>query len=315
MQVIARRLYGSPPHVAKLNRVWTPVELIRWTDRYLGDRGFERSRLDAELLLAGVLGLKRLDLYLQFDRPLAAEELAEFKDRLKRRLRHEPLQYIAGTAAFRDLEVGVDRRVLIPRPETELLVDAVLAWTDGRNGLDVVDVGTGSGAIALALRTEGEFGRIVATDVSSDALALARENADRSGMGEMIDFRLGSLYDPLHGDRFDAIVSNPPYVAERDRVTLDAEVADWEPASALFAGADGLDVIRPLVAGAGRHLCGGGLLALEIGADQAEAVMALIRSTAEFMEPRVEKDLCGRNRVVLAERRARDAESDAMQRR
>ena len=134
------------------------------------------ARLNAELLLAGVLGLKRLDLYLQFDRPLPPEELAEYKERLRRRARREPLQYIDGTAAFRDLVLRVDPRVLIPRPETEVLVQEVLDWARGRDNLFAVDVGTGSGAIALALATEGPFARVVATDAQAEALAAAKEN-------------------------------------------------------------------------------------------------------------------------------------------
>ncbi len=287
---------------AVAEQVWTPVELVRWTDGYLAARGFADPRLNAELLLAGVLGLKRLDLYLQFDRPLTVEELAEFKVRLKRRLRHEPLQYIEGTAAFRALELTVDRRVLIPRPETELLVGEVLAWATGRPGGDVLDLGTGSGAIALSLRREGRFGRIVATDVSAAALEVARENARRAGVADLVDFREGSLFAPVAPEAFDVIVSNPPYVGLRDRSTLAAEVGEWEPAEALFAGADGLDVIRQIVSHAPEHLRGGGLLAIEIGDTQAPAATALIRATGAFNEPRVRKDYAGRDRIIIAER-------------
>jgi release factor glutamine methyltransferase len=282
--------------------------LLAWTSRYLEEKGFEDPRLNAELLLAGVLGLKRLDLYLQFDRPLRPEELGEFKARLRRRLRHEPLQYIGGSADFREVRLEVDRRVLIPRPETEVLVGEVLAWCGGRPGLAALDVGTGSGAIALSLAVEGDFERIVATDLSDEALALARENGERvSGEGQ-VEFRLGAGYDPVEGERFDVIVSNPPYVAERERADLPPEVGDWEPHGALFAAEDGLAVIRTLVAGAPHHLRPRGLLALEIGASQAEAVVALIRSRAAFEEPHLRRDLAGRDRIVLAELAAAAAE-------
>ena len=281
-------------------KVWTSVELIRWTADYLAEKGFPDSRLNAELLLAGVLGVKRLDLYLQFERPLAAEELAEFKSRLKRRVRHEPLQYIAGTAQFRDLLLSVDPRVLIPRPETELLVGEVLAWSARRSAGDVLDLGTGSGAIALSLRQEGTFGRIVATDVSEDALQLARANLSANLPGMDVDFRQGSLFAPVQGERFDIIVSNPPYVGERERDGLAREVVDWEPAAALFSGSDGLDVIREIVANAPEFLHPGGLLALEIGATQAHEVAGMVRHGPSFGEPIVRCDLAGRDRIVLA---------------
>jgi release factor glutamine methyltransferase len=284
-------------------KLWTVMELVAWTADWLKEKGFHNPRLNAELLLAGTLGVKRLDLYLQFDRPLRADELAEFKARLLRRAKREPLQYIEGTAAFRDLVLRVDRRVLIPRPETEVLVQSVLDWAEGREGLTALDVGTGSGAIALALATEGPFSRVVAVDVSDDALALAAENRDRAAPASSVDFRLGSLYDAVEGERFDVIVSNPPYVGTEERESLDAEVRDWEPPAALFAGAGGLDVIRPLVAQSPGHLLPGGLLAMEIGAAQADAVCALIRETGAFGEPTVRRDLAGRDRIVLAQAR------------
>jgi release factor glutamine methyltransferase len=281
-------------------KTWTVVELVRWTTGYLNERAFHNPRLNAELLLSGVLGLKRLDLYLQFDRPLRAEELAEFKARLLRRARREPLQYIEGTAAFRDLTLRVDRRVLIPRPETELLVGEVLAAVVGRQALEALDVGTGSGAVALSLATEGPFKRVVATDVSPDALAVARANHAATAPAAPVEFRLGSLYEPVAGSRFDVIVSNPPYVALAERHELNAEVVEWEPAEALFAGDDGLDAIRPLVAGAAPHLRPGGLLALEIGAAQAEAVLALVARAEGLTGAQVRRDLAGRDRIVLA---------------
>ena len=248
-----------------------------------------------------MLGCKRLDLYLQFDRPLQAGELTEFKARLRRRARREPLQYIDGTAAFRNLRLRVDPRVLIPRPETEVLAGEVLRWSEGRIGLRALDVGTGSGAVAISLASEGNgrFDSVTATDVSPDALDLARTNAADAGVH--VEFREGSVYEPVGSERFDVIVSNPPYIAEVERAGLDPEVRDWEPAAALFAGADGLDVIRELVAGAPAHLNGGGLIALETGAGQTGAVADLVRAADGFAEPRTVHDLAGRPRIVLAE--------------
>jgi release factor glutamine methyltransferase len=281
---------------------WTVVEMIQWTAEYLGGKNVHNARLNAELLLAGVLGLKRLDLYLQFDRPLRPEELAEFKERLRRRAKREPLQYIDGTAAFRDLVLRVDPRVLIPRPETEVLVQEVLDWARPRSDLVAVDVGTGSGAIALALATEGPFSRIVATDAQADALAAARENHAHAAPDAPVEFRLGDLLAPVRGEAFDVVVSNPPYVGSEEAASLDPEVRDWEPATALFAGVGGLDVIRRLVPQAAQALKPGGLLALEIGAAQGAAVRGIIEDTNAFGAPRVRPDLAGRDRFVLAER-------------
>lgn len=290
-----------------MTKTWTLLELLRWTADYLAQKSVPEPRLTAELLLAGVLGLRRLDLYLQYDRPLRADELAEFKARLRRRLRREPLQYIEGEAAFRELRLRVDARVLIPRPETEVLVDEVLRWAAGRGALEAVDIGTGSGAIALSLATEGRFGRVVATDVSTDALAVARENRRRTAPGASVEFREGAGYAPLGDERFDVIVSNPPYIALDEAGSLAPEVREWEPAGALFAGETGLEVIRELVAGAPAHLRPGGLLALEIGAGQAAAVADLVRSVPGFAAPRIRRDLAGRERIVLAELGPHDA--------
>ena len=281
---------------------WTLVEMIRWTSDYLAARGFHNARLNAELLLCGMLGLKRLDLYLQHDRPLTPEELAEYRDRLRRRARREPLQYIDGTAAFRNLVLRVDRRVLIPRPETERLVQEVLDWAAGRQDLSAVDVGTGSGAIALALATEGPFRRVVATDASAAALEAAAQNHRQAAPDAPVEFRHGDLLQPVEGERFHVVVSNPPYVGDEEAPELDPEVRDWEPAQALFAGPGGLDVIRRLVPRAADALEPGGLLALETGAAQGAAVARIITETNAFGAPRVRPDLAGRDRFVLAER-------------
>jgi release factor glutamine methyltransferase len=284
-------------------RRWTVVELLKWTAEYLEGKGFHNARLNGDLLLAGTLGLKRLDLYLQHDRPLAPAELSAFRERLRRRARREPLQYIDGTAAFRDLVLRVDPRVLIPRPETEVLVQEVLDWARGRQGLHAVDVGTGSGCIALALATEGPFARVVGTDASAEALEVAEENRALAAPGAPVELRRGDLLAPVAGETFDVVVANPPYVGEEEAAELDAEVRDWEPRAALFAGPGGLDAYRRLVPAAAEVLRGGGLLALEIGAGQAAAVSRLLEDTQCWSPPRVRPDLAGRDRVVLAERR------------
>jgi release factor glutamine methyltransferase len=286
------------------------LDLTRKAAAVFRERGFENARLESELLLAGVLGVRRLDLYLQHERPLSAEELQRYRDAVRRRLRHEPLQYVLGTAAFRTLELKVDRRVLIPRPETEVLVGAVLAWAAARHGqglpaASVLDIGTGSGAIALSLAAEGAFARIVATDVSPDALQLARENAGRCGLADRVEFRCGPLFGAVEaGERFAVIVSNPPYVAEPDRAMLAPEVREHEPELALFAGADGLAVIEDLIAVAPVYMEAGGLLALEIGSGQADAVLELARRRGAWTAERIVQDLAGRPRFMLAERTA-----------
>lgn len=297
----------------------TPLDLARRAAEFMRERGIENARLEAELMLAHVLGLSRLDLYLQHDRPLTEEEIETFRALVRRRLHREPLQYLLGEVHFRDLVLHVDPRVLIPRPETEVLVEEVLRWARERAGevfgpgpapgvpeagpraITAVDIGTGSGAIALSLAHEGPFERIVASDVSADALALAEDNARRLGLAERVEFRQGALWGALgEAERFDVVVSNPPYISEAERHDLAPEVCEWEPATALFAPGDGLGVLRGLIEGAPEHLLPGGLLALEIGFGQADAVVALIERAGAYAPPRVVRDLAGRERVVLA---------------
>jgi release factor glutamine methyltransferase len=286
---------------------------MRWSGEYLEGKGVERGRLDAEHLLAHALGVGRLQLYLQFDRPLEPDELDRYRPLLRRRAEREPLQYILGRAAFRELELAVDPRVLVPRPETEILVEEVLAWAAGRGRgeLTAVDLGTGSGAIALSLLTEGPFARVVATDASEEALAVAALNARAAGVEGRVELRHGSLFGPLgDGERFDVVVSNPPYVAEAEAPALEPEVGVWEPAGALFGGPDGLAVVRAMVAGAAPFLHGGGLLALEVGASQAGQVVAAVEAAGAYDDVRVRRDLAGRQRVVMARRTDTNTEKE-----
>ncbi len=286
---------------------WTVLRMILWSADYLGTKGVERGRLDAEYLLAGTLGLDRLQLYLQFDRPLTPDELARYRPALRRRAAREPLQYVLGSAAFRHVELGVDARVLIPRPETEGLVDQVAEWASNNSGreLSALDLGTGSGAIALALVSEGICARCVATDASAGAIEVADANAAALGVG--LDTRLGSYFEPVRaGEVFDIVVSNPPYVLDGEREGLAPEVRDHEPAHALFAGADGLDAIRVILSGAARVIAPGGLLALEIGASQGPAVMKLAEQLNGFEDARLYQDLSSRDRYVMLTRTASD---------
>lgn len=255
--------------------------------------GCETPRLDAEVLLAWVLGVPRAALYADPGRGLEPEEARRFADVAARRRNREPIAYITGTKGFRRLELVVDQRVLVPRPETEHVVEAVL---DLPAGARVADVGTGSGAIALALKDERPDLEVVATDSSPEALAVARLNARRLGLD--VEFLEGDLLAPVAG-RLDAVVSNPPYVADGDYGRLALEITRYEPAHALFAGPDGLDVIRRLAPAA--VVAGASVAALEVGEGQAPAVAALLRD-AGFAKTDVIADLAGIERVVVASR-------------
>jgi release factor glutamine methyltransferase len=272
-----------------------------WSADYLKAKGVASPRLDAEYILAHVLGVGRLEMYLQHERPLSSGELDSFRPLLKRRAKREPLQYVLGRQAFRDLDLEVGPGVLIPRPETEQLVEAVLGWAKGRAGLVGLDIGIGSGAIALSLLGEGPFERFVGTDVSPAALTVAARNRDALGMADRLDLRAGGVFEPVRPqERFDVVVSNPPYVAEADRADLAPEIVDWEPVEALFGGSDGLAVIRSIVGGAGSVLRTEGLLAMEVGVGQARAVAALIEQVGDFGEVSVRRDLAGKERIVMA---------------
>ena len=281
---------------------WTLLRLILWSSEYLEGKGLSSGRLDAEYLLAHVLGTGRLQLYMDFERPLEQEELNQFRPLLKRRASREPLQYILGCQPFRELELIVRPGVLIPRPETEQLVDEVLDWFLSKevDRPTALDVGTGSGAIALSLAAESGA-KVVATDISSVALDLARSNAEAAGLEALVEFREGSIFEPIPATaRFDAIVSNPPYVREKDEPLLEPEVLDWEPREALFSGKDGLDVIRDLVAGAFQYLRPGGLLALEVGLGQAREVALLLEDSGYYASVKIKRDHATLERFVIA---------------
>ena len=256
----------------------------------LREAGCESPRLDAELLLADALQTTRTSLHLHPERELARAESDRFAQALRRRREREPVAYIVGRKGFRHIELTVDARVLVPRPETELLVEVALTLPHAAR---VADVGTGSGPVALALKHERPDLEMVATDVSADALAVARANASRLGLE--VTCIEGDLLTPLDHIPLDAIVSNPPYV--HDRAELAAELS-YEPAKALYAGPDGLDVLRRLIPAA---VARAPFVAFEIGAGQAPAVQALMR-TAGMTEVAAHRDLAGIERVVVGRR-------------
>ena len=282
------------------------MEVTRWSGDYLRGKGVEDGRLNAEYLLAHVLALDRLQLYLNFDRPLAESELAVYRPLLKRRAAREPLQYLLGSASFRNLELGVDPRVAIPRPETEYMIDVLVrAAGKGRVFESALDIGTGSGAIAIALATEGLARRVTATDLSIAALEVARRNAVACGQPE-IDFHSGPLLHPVGDLSFDLVLSNPPYLSEEEWDGAEPEVREWEPRDAMVAGEGGLALIRDLVAGVEAVLRPGGWFGVEVGIAQGEAVAGLLKDTGHFGSVGVHDDLTGRQRYVFARRLTHD---------
>ena len=263
-----------------------------------------RARLDAEMLLLHLLGgdhpeKNRAWLIVHCDSHAAPEFGAEYTALLRRRLAGEPIQYIVGQAEFYGLPFCVDRAVLIPRPETEHLVEKVLSLALSFATPRIADIGTGSGIIAVALAHKLPTAQITAIDCSAPALKVARANAERNGVADRIRFLDGDLLAPIDGERFDFVVSNPPYVAEQDRATLAVEVRDFEPALALFAGSDGFDLYRRLIPGVRAALVPGGFLVLEIGCGQHNAVAVLL-AEAGFEQIEFAADLQGIPRVVSA---------------
>jgi len=254
--------------------VRTLGEVLRLSTTHLERHGSPTARLDAELLLGHALGLSRVELYTGFERPLTEDELAECRELIARRAKREPVAYILGRWGFRGLDLDVDRRVLVPRPETELLVDRCLALLDGVAGPAVLDVGTGSGAIALALASELPEARVAGCDVFGDALEVARANGER--LGVEVEWVASDMLAGVEGRRFHLVVSNPPYVAAGEIEALEPEVRDWEPRGATVAGETGLEAIERLVAQAPAALEPGGAIVLEVGAGQAGAVAALL---------------------------------------
>jgi release factor glutamine methyltransferase len=281
---------------------WTILSVLNWTTKYFGEKQVATPRLDAEVLLSHVLHCDRVALYVRFEQPLERAELDTFRELVRRRVDGEPVAYLTGTKEFWSLPLRVDPRVLIPRPETELVVDVVLELTrDAPPGL-AGDVGTGSGAIALALKRERPAWTVIATDLSAAALEVARDNATRLGLE--VDFLEGDLLGPLAGrGPFDVIASNPPYLAEAEVPTLMREVAEHEPRVALTPGRDGLAAIRVIVAGAPDLLAPGGALVLEIGYQQGPAAQGLIAASGAFGPATTRRDHAGLDRVLWARRR------------
>lgn len=278
----------------------TVLEIIKKTTDFFAGKGIDSPRLQAELLIGHALGLKRMQLYLQFERPLAESELEKIRPLVRRRAQHEPVQYILGETDFCGLRLRVDRRALIPRPETEQLVEQVVAAC-AVPPRRILDLGTGTGAIALALATAFRDAAVVATDVSGDALALARENAATAAPGERVTFVLSDWFDAVPAGPFDVVVSNPPYLSSEETAATAREVHEFEPAAALTAPDGGASALREIIAGAPRFLGEGGLLALETGIAQHGELIAAAKA-AGYSQVESRRDLTGRDRFILARR-------------
>ena len=280
-------------------RVWTTLDLINWTKGYFEKKGLDHPRLEAELLLCEALGCPRIRLYVDFEKPVSAENLTTFRDFVKRRgEKREPLQYIVGHTQFIDLKIKVTPAALIPRPETEILavwaVDRLKSRTDVAVAGRVLDLCTGTGCIALYAASKISDAQVLATDISAAALALASENAVALKLNTRVEFFEGDLFGALNetqrAEGFDVIATNPPYIDDTTRSTLQPEVRDYEPASALFAGEGGVAISRRIIETCSPWLKPGGWLGLEFGAGQQEIIREIAVGTGNFADIQIEKD-------------------------
>ena len=286
---------------------WTIQKLLTWITEYLTKNNVDAPRLSAELLLSHVLECKRIDLYTQYTSAVAKEHLDRLHELVKRAGKHEPVAYLVGRTEFYSIELEVSPDCLIPRPETELLVQRAIEFLRGREGPQhVCDVCTGCGCIAVAVAKNFPQAHVTATDISDQALAVAARNVAKHGLQDRIELLAGDLFEPLvpHLDvtQWDLIACNPPYVSAAEYEKLDTNVRDYEPRQALLGGDDGLDVYRRICEDIERFLKPGGALLLEIGYAQGPAVKEMLEATDLFAEVTVEKDFHNNDRVAFARR-------------
>jgi release factor glutamine methyltransferase len=286
---------------------WTIQKLLNWTTEYLTQKKVDSPRLSAELLLSNVLGLKRIELYTQYSRVVEEEHLARLRELVKRAGQHEPVAYLVGKTEFYSLEFEVTPDCLIPRPETELLVQRAIEFLRQHMGPHYVcDLCTGCGTIAVAIAKNVPDAKVIATDISAPALGVAAGNVKKHQLEDRIELLHGDLFEPLipplDVTQFDLIACNPPYVSAAEYEELERNVKDYEPRTALYAGEDGLDVYRGICEQVGRFLKPDGALILEIGHKQGPAVKELLEKTKLFTQITVEKDLLKNDRVVIATR-------------
>jgi len=283
----------------------TILRLLRWASDYFKTHQIEQPRSTAEILLGHTLGLARADLYVQYDRPLQPEELSRFKIFIKRRLQKEPVAYIIGEKGFWSLDLKVTGDVLIPRPETEILVETALSLIPPEPGdrpFRILDLGTGSGAIVLALAKERPGHKYVGVDISQKAIDIARTNAQNHELEDSIAFLCGSWFQPLGPQKasFDVIVANPPYVGRKELEALSPEISEYEPLLALDGGSDGLDALRIIITEAPEYINRGGWVLLEIGYGQRVVVEQLFLESDAYSDISTVRDYSGIDRVIRA---------------
>lgn len=279
-------------------QVWTIGRVVRWAADDFRSKGIESPRLEAELLLAHVLGVDRMRILLDQDRPLTSDELARYREVIKRRRAREPVAYIRGEREFYGRPFRVDARVLIPRPDTEILVETALRRTQhlsmsGR----MLDLCTGSGCVATTFACERPSWQVTGTDLSEGAIEVARDNAQRLGAVWNVRWLVGDLFEPIGDERFDLITANPPYIPLGEAPELSPDIREYEPHISLFGGEDGFAITSRIIDEAPRHLRRRGVLAMEIGAGQADEVAALFEK-AGFVEVERTRDYGGHERVV-----------------
>ena len=287
---------------------WTIKDLLEVTSNYLREKGIDSPRLSAEILLAYQLKVDRVKLYLNFDQPLQEEEVAVYRELIKRRLNREPIQYITGIQEFWSMDFVVGPQVLIPRPETELLVEQVLSLRNEKRlvkneNLRILDLGTGCGVLAVTLAREFERASVWASDISGEVLAIAELNAKKHGVEDRVEFLLSDVWQRLIDSSliFDVIVSNPPYIASDHISSLAPEVRDHEPRSALDGGEQGIYFIKEIIEEAPKYLDAGGWVLLEMDPEQTAIAMELMDKSDDYVEKRRVKDYSGRYRVVMAQ--------------
>ena len=282
-------------------KTWTVLDLVEWTEDYFRESGITTPRLDAEVLLGFVLQKSRLQLYLSFEMPVFPDHLSVFRQLVQRRKEHTPVSYLTNHREFMSIDFYVDSRVLIPRPETEILVEYVLDRTSTHGPISLVDIGTGSGAIAVSLAFNRPEWYIVATDISIDALAVAETNATRHQT--QIEFRSGDMLSTLESvdNKFDWIVSNPPYISSQDYKILPPDVRNFEPKLALASPPDGLQLIRILIESAPNYLKPNGRLAIEIGKGQRLDVEDFVHRSKKYQKIDFIPDLSGVARILVVQ--------------